>query len=207
MTQQAQDRINSLEQLQALYPSAMATSLGKETDRINTYYRQLIEASPFFAIASSGERGMDISPRGDPAGFVKILDDRTIAIADRRGNNRLDTLRNIILQPSVALLFLLPGLELTVRYNGRAHLSTEAALLESLSMGGKLPVCAIVVELDSLFFQCARALKRAKLWDASTQIDPKTLPSAGQLLKSAMPDFDDIKYDEKREERQNNSLY
>lgn len=200
-------RINSIEQLESLYGQALATSLGKETDTINPYYRKLIESAPFFAIASSGDKGLDVSPRGDPAGFVKILDQRTIAIPDRRGNNRLDTLRNIIEHPSVALLFLVPGLEMTLRYNGRAHLSVEPTLLESLSADGKLPASVIVVELDTLFFQCARALKRAKLWDASTQIDPKTMPTAGQLAKSAMPDFDAEGYDEALEERQNNSLY
>ncbi len=201
------ERIDSIEKLQALYQSPAPTSLGKECDSINPFYRRLIESSPFFAIASASENGLDVSPRGDPAGFVHILDQHTLAIPDRRGNNRLDTLRNIINNPSVALLFLIPGLEMTLRYNGRAHLSTEATLLNKLSMGGKAPTCAIVVELDTLFFQCARALKRAKLWDQGSYIDPKTLPSAGQLAKSAMPNFDAEDYDQHLEERQNGSLY
>lgn len=200
-------RITSIEQLDTLYGQPLATSLGKETDTINPFYQKLIESAPFFAIASSGSKGLDVSPRGDQAGFVKILDQRTIAIPDRRGNNRIDTLRNIIANPSVALLFLVPGLEMTLRYNGRAHLSVEPALLESFSVHGKVPASVIVVELDTLFFQCARAVKRAKLWDANTQVDPKTMPTAGQLAKSAMPDFDAAGYDEVLEERQKNSLY
>ena len=199
--------VTSIEQLETLYGQAMPTSIGKETDTINPYYRKLIESAPFFAIASCGEKGLDVSPRGDPAGFVRILDRHTIAVPDRRGNNRLDTLRNIVKNPSVALLFLVPGLEMTLRYNGRAHLSIEPVLLESFSVDGKPPASVIVVELDTLFFQCARALKRAKLWDASMQVDPKDMPTAGQLAKSVMPNFDAEGYDEEREERQNNSLY
>ncbi len=201
------DRISTVEQLEALYAVPAAVSLGKETDTINPYYRRLIEASPFFAIASTGTKGLDISPRGDPAGFVRVLDEQRIAIPDRRGNNRIDTLRNIVREPQVALLFMIPGVELTLRYNGRAHLSTEAALLQSMAMDGKLPVCAIVVELDTLFFQCARALKRAQLWNPAQHVDASALPSAGQLAKSALLDFDDSSYDAGLEERQQKTLY
>ena len=200
-------RVESLQQLELLYNKPLATSLGKETNSINPLYRILIEASPFFTIASRGPKGLDVSPRGDQPGFVKVIDQRTIAIPDRRGNNRIDTLRNIIHDPSVALLFLIPGVEMTLRYNGRAHLTTEPALLESLSVDGKAPVTAIIVELDTLFFQCARALKRAKLWDPNSQIDASLMPSAGQLAKSAMPEFDAKSYDEVLEKRQRGSLY
>jgi len=200
-------RIDSIDQLQALYGQPADMALAKETHTINPLYRRLIESAPFFAIATNSADGLDISPRGDSAGFVRILDERTIAFPDRRGNNRLDTLRNIVETPSVALLFLIPGLELTLRYNGRAHVSTWPKLLESMQVEGKAPVTAIVVELDRLFFQCARALKRSKLWDLSSQLDPKTLPSAGQLTKSAMPAFDDRAYDAELEERQNRTLY
>ncbi len=201
------DRIDTLEQLESLYEAPAALSLDKVTATIHPLYRQLIEASPFFAIASAGAQGLDISPRGNPAGFVKVLDDRHIAIPDRRGNNRIDTLRNIIRDPQVALLFLVPGLEMTLRYNGRAHLSTEPQLLETLSYQGKRPVCAIVVEVQTLFFQCARALKRAKLWDPSQHCDPQSMPTAGQLAKAAVPTFDADSYDVDLQQRQQRTLY
>jgi len=201
------NRIQSLEELEALYAKPQETSLGKECDEINPYYRRLIEAAPFFAIASSGPRGLDVSPRGDAAGFVEVLDKRTIAIPDRRGNNRIDTLRNILDHPAVALLFLILGLNMTLRYNGQAHISTEAALLDTMCVAGKPPVCAIVVELETLFFQCARALKRAELWNPERYVDPSTLPSTGELARSAMPSFDAENYDADLEERQSRTLY
>ena len=199
--------IPSIEALERLYAAPLETSLAKETPVINAMYRRLIEASPFLTIASIGPEGMDCSPRGDGPGFVRILDERTIAIPDRRGNNRLDTLRNIVRDERVALLFLIPGLNETLRLNGRAHLTTEPGLLAEFSVNGKPPVSAIVVEIDTLYFQCARALKRAKLWDASAQADPRSLPSAGELARSAMPDFDAEAYDAALPERQAKTLY
>ena len=203
----SQHRITTVQQLESLYGTPQATSLGKEMTHISPEYQRLMEHSPFFAIASQSQRGLDVSPRGDAAGFVRVVDAQTIAIPDRRGNNRIDTLRNIVAHPQVALLFLIPGLELTLRYNGRAHLSTDTELLETFAVDAKLPVCAIVVELDVLFFQCARALKRAKLWNPDVRIDPKTLPSTGQLAKAAMQDFDANGYDAILEQRQRSTLY
>ena len=200
-------RITTIAELEALYAAPVVNSLKKGTPVINAEYRALIEAAPFFAIASIGEDGMDCSPRGDGPGCIHILDERTVAFADRRGNNRLDTLRNIVVDPRVALLFLIPGLNEALRINGRAHLTTEPDLLESFAINGKLPATAIVVEIDTMYFQCARALKRSNLWGADAQVDPKSLPSAGQMVKSVLQDFDADEYDGALQERQARTLF
>lgn len=200
-------RVTSIEQLEQLYARPSANAVGKETPRINPAYRALLEAAPFVAVASVGPGGMDCSPRGDAPGFVQILDERTIAIPDRRGNNRLDTLRNIVEDGRVALLFLIPGLDEALRINGRAHLSTDPSLLARSEVEGKRPVASMVVEIETLYFQCARALKRARLWAPEAQVDPTTLPSAGQLTRSVMPSFDAEAYDAALQERQARTLY
>ncbi|MGI9364183.1 MAG: pyridoxamine 5'-phosphate oxidase family protein [Rhizobiaceae bacterium] len=202
------NKVETIEQLEALYSGGLAeATLRKETPCINAEYRQLIEAAPFFAIASIGPEGMDCSPRGDGPGFVKILDECTVAFPDRRGNNRLDTLRNIVVDPRVALLFLIPGWNETLRINGTAHLTTDGDLLERFEVKGRRPVTAVIVKIDTMYFQCARALKRAALWDVSAQVDPKNLPSAGRLVQSVMQEFDAEDYDAKLHERQARTLY
>ncbi|MEM7376628.1 MAG: MSMEG_1061 family FMN-dependent PPOX-type flavoprotein, partial [Pseudomonadota bacterium] len=182
--------VESLDELAALYGEPLATSVNKESPVINAAYRKLLEAAPFVAVASSGPGGLDCSPRGDGPGFVQIADERTLLLPDRRGNNRLDTLRNLVQDPRVALLFLIPGIHLSLRVNGHATLSTDPALLARFEVNEKTPTTVMVVAVDTLYFQCARALKRAQLWSASSQRDPAELPSAGQLAQSAMPDFD-----------------
>ncbi len=154
----------------------------KETDRITPSYRKLIEAAPFFALASSGPGGLDCSPRGDPAGFVRVQDEKTLLVPDRRGNNRIDTLRNIIHDPRVALLFLIPGCSETLRVMGRASISADPALAQQFLMEGKAPRTVLVVAVEAVFFQCAKAIVRSKLWDASRHVDRKTLPTAGSIL-------------------------
>ena len=200
-------RIESFTDLEALYSPPLATTLKKETSRINDQYRRLIEASPFLTIASVGPEGLDCSPRGDGPGFVQIIDDRTIAIPDRRGNNRLDTLRNIVRDERVALLFMIPGWNETLRINGRAYLSTEPDLLSHFAVNGREPVTVIIVETDAVYFQCARALKRSKLWNSDAQVDPQTLPKAGELIQSVITDFDAQEYDSALQDRQSESLY
>ena len=174
---------------------------------MNEHYRRLIEAAPFVAIASVGEQGLDCSPRGDRGRVASILDERTVAIPDRRGNNRIDTLRNIVTDPRVALLFMIPGLNETVRINGRAHICVEPQMLEDFSVDGKSPTSVIVVKIDTMYFQCARALKRSRLWDPSSQVDPNSLPRAGQLIKSVVSDFEADAYDAALQERQAKTLY
>ncbi|MEE9314851.1 MAG: pyridoxamine 5'-phosphate oxidase family protein [Rhizobiaceae bacterium] len=201
------DRITTTAELEALYGKAAGASLAKETPVINAEYRTLIEAAPFMTIATLGAGGMDCSPRGDGVGFVKILDERTIAIADRRGNNRLDTLRNIVEEPRVGLLFLIPGWNECLRINGKAHITTEPELLESFTVNGKPPVTAIVINIDTIYFQCARAIKRAKLWDMESQVEASELPKAGQLVQSVMAEFEGEMYDAALQERQAKTLY
>jgi len=165
-----------------LYGQPFGPSLAKETDRITAHYRAFIESAPFFALASGGPDGLDCSPRGDAPGFVRVLDEKTLLIPDRRGNNRIDTLRNILHDPRVALLFLIPGCGETIRVNGRAQISTDLGLIQSFLVHGRAPRSIIVVSVDRIFYQCAKAIVRSRLWDASRQIDRSSLPSAGAIL-------------------------
>jgi PPOX class probable FMN-dependent enzyme len=174
--------ITTLAQLAALYGETLPPSIAKEADRITPAYRALIEAAPFFALASCGPGGLDCSPRGDPAGFVRVVDEKTLLIPDRRGNNRIDTLRNIIHDPRVALLFLIPGCSETIRVVGRASISADPALTQQFVMEGKTPRTVLVITVETVFYQCAKAIVRSKLWDASRQVDRKTLPTPGVIL-------------------------
>jgi uncharacterized protein len=174
--------ITSIAQLDAIYGKPGQPSLVKEVDYITPHYRAFIEASPFCALATSGPEGLDCSPRGDRPGFVRVADERTLHLPDRRGNNRTDSLKNVIREPHVALLFLIPGCNETLRLNGRAHLSIAPELLESFAVEEKAPRSVMVIEVDTVYFQCARALLRSELWNPSRHIDRKSLPSAGEML-------------------------
>ena len=175
--------ITTLEALEALYqPAPVAASTVKVTDHITPHYAALIQASPFVALATVGPEGLDCSPRGDLPGFVRIADPRTLMLPDRRGNNRTDSLRNIVRDPRVALLFLIPGSGTTFRVNGRAVLSADPALLDSFAVDGKPPRTVTVVTVQEAYFQCARAIVRSGLWDIESHVDPKSLPTAGAML-------------------------
>ncbi len=175
--------ITSISELEALYlPAPAAASTTKIAHAMTPHYRQLIEASPFAALATVGPEGIDCSPRGDKPGFVRIHDDKTLMMPDRRGNNRIDSLRNIVRDPRCAFLFLIPGSGTTMRANGRAHLSIDPALLDSFAVKEKAPRSVIVLEIDELYFQCARAIIRSELWNPARHIDPTSLPSPGQIL-------------------------
>lgn len=200
-------RVCSISELDELYAKPLESSIAKELSVLNEHYRRLIEASPFLSIASIGPDGMDCSPRGDKQGFVSILNDQTLAIPDRRGNNRLDTLRNIVVDPRVAVLFMIPGCNETLRVNGQAYLSLDDEILSQFEVDGKLPTTAIVVKIERVYFQCARALKRSHLWDSSHHVDRASLPSAGTLIRSAIADFDANLYDSQLESRQAKTLY
>lgn len=174
--------ITTVEELAALYGTPVPTSLAKEVDRITPHYRALIEASPFVALATAGPEGLDCSPRGDRAGFVRIQDETTVMLPDRRGNNRVDSLRNIVRDPRVGLLFLLPGSGSTLRINGKAHLSIDPELLDSFAIDGKAPRSVIVIQVETIYFQCARAIIRSELWNPDKFLDPADLPTPGQIL-------------------------
>jgi uncharacterized protein len=174
--------ITSLEQLRALYGEPTDVSLAKEINHVSDHYRAFIEAAPFFALATVGPEGLDCSPRGDAPGFVRVADRKTLLVPDRRGNNRIDSLRNIMRDPRVALLFLIPGIGETLRVDGRAVLSIDPDLLATFVVNGKTPQCVIVVSVEHVFYQCTKAIIRSQLWDPSRHVDRKTLPTAGQIL-------------------------
>lgn len=174
--------VETVEQLEAIYGQPNEASMVKVADRITPHYRTLIDASPFVALATSGPEGLDCSPRGDVRGFVRIHDDRTLMLPDRRGNNRVDSLRNIVRDPRVALLFLIPGAGSTLRVNGQARLSVDPDLLASFRVDGKPPRSVMVMRVDEIYFQCARAIVRSDLWNPDKRIDPSTLPTPGQIL-------------------------
>jgi uncharacterized protein len=199
--------ITSIAALEALYGPTNPISLMKETAQLTPAYRRWVEAAPFFALATTGPGGLDCSPRGDAAGALLILDDTSIAIPDRRGNNRLDSLRNIVLDPRVALLFLTPGINECVRINGRAVVSTHPDLIGQFLVGDKVPKSVIVVTIDAVYFQCARALARSRLWDPASRVDRSRVPTAGQMTKAASPDFDAEAYDADLPGRQAATLY
>jgi len=201
-------RIADIATLERLYGAPAGAAVEKEVDYIHPHYRTLIAASPFVVLATSGPDGLDTSPRGDAAGFVIVEDEKTLLIPDRRGNNRVDSLRNIITNPHVALLFLIPGVGETLRVNGRAMISTAPALLDRFSVGGRLPRSVIVVSVDTVFFQCSRAVFRSKLWDPAQHIDRGSLPSLGTMLADiSQSRIDAAEYDRGLYERLKGALY
>jgi PPOX class probable FMN-dependent enzyme len=175
--------VTTMAELEALYDEQpYGPALAKEIDFVSDAYRKLIEASPFCVIATNGPEGLDCSPRGDPAGFVRVIDEKTVAIPDRRGNNRIDSLRNLIHDPRIAVLFLIPGVGETLRIMGRVTISTDPELCASFTMQGKAPRSVLVVAVERVFYQCPKAIVRSKLWDPATKVERSSLPSAGTIL-------------------------
>jgi PPOX class probable FMN-dependent enzyme len=175
--------IRTIDELVELYDVPVPTSIVKEIDHITELHRAYIEASPFVIVATSGPEGLDCSPRGDPPGFVRVVDDRTLLMPDRRGNNRLDSLRNLVVDPRIGLLFLVPGIGVTLRVNGTAEVSTDADLRQSFAFGDKVPTTVIVVTTTSVYTQCPKALIRSHLWDPSRHRDPAELPTVGDIMQ------------------------
>ena len=185
-----------------------APSLSKVADHVHAVYRPYIEASPFAVLATVGPRGLDTSPRGDAPGLVRVLDEHTLLLPDRRGNQRIDSLRNIALDPRVALLFLIPGAGETLRVNGMARISASPALCGALAMEGQPATSVLVVRVTSVYFQCARAVKRSGLWDAASQVADGTLPSPGTIHQAlSRGAIDGAAYDDGLQARQATSLY
>lgn len=176
--------IETIEALEALYGVPGDASLVKVATRMTDAYQRIIAEAPFCALATVGPEGLDCSPRGDLKGFVRSYDEKTLLLPDRRGNNRIDSLRNVVRDPRVALLFLVPGSDNALRINGRAQITADAQLLESFSVKGKMPRSVMVIEIDEIYFQCARALIRSGLWDTASHADPKSLPIPGEILAS-----------------------
>ncbi|MBU0726771.1 MAG: pyridoxamine 5'-phosphate oxidase family protein [Alphaproteobacteria bacterium] len=170
--------------LEALYGPATPLAVAKVIDRIDANCRLFISHSPFLCLSTADAEGkMDVSPRGDPPGFVKVLDDKTLALPDRLGNNRIDSLKNIRANPEVGLIFFVPGVGETLRVNGTARISEDPALLESMAFNGKAPKSALLITVREAFIHCAKALKRSSLWEPSAQVPKGTIPSLARMIK------------------------
>ena len=197
-----QNLVTSEAELDALYGKPMGAAVIKEIPHISEHYRRFIEVSPFVVL-----EGLDCTPRGDPAGFVRVVDERTVMLPDRRGNNRIDTLRNIVRDPRIALLFLIPGIGRTLRINGRAAISVDPELCASFTMEDKVPRSVIIVTAESVYTQCPKALVRSHLWDASRHLPESALPSSGTMLKAVQADFDADAYDRAYPQRLKETIY
>ena len=200
--------VRTLAELESLYDAPVQTAVIKEIDHLTELHRAYIEASPFVIVATSGPGGVDCSPRGDPPGFVRVVDDRTLLMPDRRGNNRLDSLRNLVVDPRIGLLFLVPGVGVTMRINGTAEITTDLLLRESFAFEGKLPTTVIVVTTQSVYTQCPKALIRSHLWDPSRHREASELPSVGDILEAITAgDFDGKAHDAAYPERVRQTIY
>jgi PPOX class probable FMN-dependent enzyme len=197
------DTIHTEAQLRALIGEPAELTCAKITDRLNAMTRLFIERSPFVCLATSDAAGhCDLSPRGDPAGFVRILDERTLLLPERPGNRLADTLRNVLANPHIGLLFVVPGVTDTFRVNGRATITTDAALLAPCAVEGKTPRLGILVDIAEAYTQCSKALLRSHLWDPSRHVDPASMPTGGQVHRAIQGEqFDAERYDAERAER------
>jgi uncharacterized protein len=202
------DAVTTIEALEAIYDSSSAVVSEKETRVITPLQARYIEEAPLVMLATSGPGGLDCSPRGDPAGFVRIVDERTLQMPDRRGNNRLDSLRNIILDPRVGLLFIIPGLGTTLRVNGSAVLRTDPELLASFAIDGKLPHTVLQIAVSAVYTQCPKAFIRGKAWDPQTFRRPEELPTVGAIMKQITQGrFDGDAYDAEYPDRIRKTIY
>ncbi len=202
------DRVTTIEQLESIYGDPNPHSLSKEIEHISDHYRAFIEKAPFVTVATCGPEGLDCSPRGDPPGFVRVADEKTLMIPDRRGNNRIDSMRNLVRDPRISLLFLIPGINETLRINGRAEIVVDADLCASFEMKGKIPRAVLVVSVDRIYFQCQKALVRSHLWDVEAQISRSELPSAGKILEALSEnEFDGAQYDRDYPGRLKKTIY
>ena len=189
-------------ELRALLGEPAAIVRAKVADRLNDLTRRFVDLSPFVLLATSAPDGTcDVSPRGDPPGFVRVLDERTLLLPDRPGNKLADSLRNVLRNPHVGLLFLVPGVGDTLRVNGRATLVTDEDLLAPCAVEGKVPKLGLRIEVDEVFTHCSKAFLRARLWDPESFVDRSELPSSGEVHRSLNPDFDAERYDAERAER------
>ena len=200
--------IDSLEALEALGGTVNPLAIRKELGYLHPVYQAMITASPFVVVATVGPDGLDLSPRGDPAGFVAIQDAHTLLLPERRGNNRMDTLRNIVADPRVSVFFLIPGVAETLRVNGRARLSVAPETLGRFVMEGKLPKCVVEVRVETVFFQCGRAIHRSKLWEGLPAGRPEGVPTAGMIAEALTnAEMDAATYDLDLPARQKATLY
>ena len=200
--------LSSEKEIDELYGAPALASVKKEIDYLHPVYQAWIKASPFAVLATSGPEGLDASPRGDAQGFVVIVDDRTLLIPDRRGNNRADSLRNVVRDPRVAMLFMIPGINETLRVNGRATVSIAPDLLQRYAVEDKAPRSVLIVHVETVYFQCSRAIVRSGLWDPNIRCDRGQIPTAGQILDAlSNSEFEAEPYDKDLPERMATTLY
>ena len=201
-------RITTVEELDALYGEPVPAAITKEIDYISDHYKAFIDKAPFVVVATVGPEGLDCSPRGDPPGFVRVRDAKTVLIPDRRGNNRIDSLRNLVRDPRISLLFMIPGIGNTLRINGRAEISADPDLCASFAERGNAPRTALVVSVDRIYFQCPKALVRSRLWSADAQIARSDLPSTGEILEALTKGgIDGAAYDAAYPKRLDETIY
>lgn len=194
--------------LERIYGKPAGAAVAKEVDYLHPHYQRMIALSPFAVLATNGPGGVDISPRGDAPGFVAVEDEKTLLLPDRPGNNRIDSLRNVLADAHVALLFLIPGIGETLRVNGRAAISIDPALLERFKVNDKLPRSVLVISVDTVFFQCSRAIFRSKLWDPAQHVERSSMPSLGRMVADiSRSGFDAETYDKGLYERLKGALY
>jgi PPOX class probable FMN-dependent enzyme len=200
--------INDLASLEALFDAVVEVSIKKEVSYLHPAYQAMISASPFVVLATVGPEGLDVSPRGDPPGFVQVQDEHTLLLPERRGNNRIDSLRNILSDPRMALFFMIPGVGETLRVNGRARISVAPDLLQRFVMQGKLPKCVLEISVETVFFQCARAIHRSKIWEGIPDEVRKMVPTPGAILEAITASaIDGESYDCNLPARQKSTLY
>ena len=200
--------ITSEAELTEIYgPHDTVVATIKEIDHISDHYRMFIDISPFVLVATSGPGGLDCTPRGDPAGVVRVVDKHTVMLPDRRGNNRIDTLRNLVHDPRIALLFLIPGIGRMLRVNGRAKIRVDEDLRKSFTTEGKVPRSVIVVTAERVYTHCPRALIRSKLWDPTQHKEESALPSHGTMMKAILESFPGEEWDRNYAQRLKETMY
>ncbi|ARU56781.1 pyridoxamine 5'-phosphate oxidase-like FMN-binding protein [Oleiphilus messinensis] len=203
--------IRTIEALQEIYGEPLERALWKEIDHINPHYQKFIEKSPFLILSTRGEQGIDCSPRGDAPGFVRVIDEKHIQIPDRRGNNRVDSLRNIVTNPEVGLLFLIPNVGETIRLSGKAEIIADDTLCQSFAVQGKPASTVLSISVDKVYYQCQKAIVRSGLWNPENHINRDELPTAGAMAKvfSTMRniDFDAEEYDKNYPEYMKKTIY
>lgn len=199
--------IQTHEQLQALFGAPSVNALRKETDHLHPIYQRWIQASGFAVLATSGPNGLDTSPRGDPVPLVRIIDDKTLVLPERKGNNRIDSLLNVLHDPRVSLIFLVPGVDETLRVNGSARITADPDLMRSLAIDHKAPTCALWIHVEQVFFQCGKSMMRSGLWQQRHPQAPEP-PSAGDIFAALSGgDVDPQQYDQEKQQRLREGMY
>ncbi len=199
--------IDTPEELHALFGEPSANALRKETDHLHPIYQRWIQASGFAVLATRGPDGLDTSPRGDPVPLVRIIDDKTLLLPERKGNNRIDGLRNLLYDPHVSLIFLVPGVDETLRVNGSARITADPALMQSLAVDGKPPTCALWIHVDQVFFQCGKSMMRSGLWQPRAGDAPQP-PTAGEIFAALSGgEIDSQRYDQEKPQRLKDAMY